>query len=277
MEDDDPRGVGAPPDPHGDSEEGVGHGGHYDTATRDANHCKRCGDMIRPTETHCQRCRGNKIREEAGHQEPPSEYEGADPVDWTFQRVGVAVVEAGLDLTAVAKGKAALKRRDDLPTLPVQADTDDTVDGVDDIDGEPHEVLQGDWPPLQEAVELDTEHGKQIAETALNKHESSDSPTLYDETGTPLQDISTVADLNAVVDDGAAWVVPAFLYSASQNESESEPRETGPLRAHSRKMLLCMQSNDKTVHEYQTDEDGMDFWECRDCGKWRPGPSPRKS
>jgi hypothetical protein len=271
MDEDDPRGVAAPPDPHGDEETGVGRDGQYEGATRESNHCERCGDMIRPAKTYCQSCRDDTMLEEAGFEEPPSEHEESEPVSWSFERVGIAVVDAELDLIASAKGKSALKLRADLPSLPVDAKKDDSVDGVDDIDGEPHEVLQRDWPHLEESSELETKHGEQIARTALDKHDPSDHPTLYDEAGMPLQGVSTIADLKTIVDGDSAWLVPGFLYSLPPDGSGDEDAPSS--RRVSKEKLLCMRSNDQTVHVYETKEDGMDWWECQECGKWRPGPA----
>jgi hypothetical protein len=274
-EKEDPRGVAAPPDPHAGEKEGVGRGGHYSGSTREADECERCGETITPENTYCQRCRTEKDMEEHGHKDTPTEHSGLEPITRTSNGIGVAVVEANLDLVATAKGKAALKNRADMPDLPVGAEKHETVDGVDDIDGEPHEVLQDDWPPLKEAVELSSSHGEQIAGAALENHDPEESVAFYDETGKPLKDISTISDLESVVDEGEVWLVPGFLYELDREQTgESTADSKRRNKAKKPKMMQCVRCGEKTTHIHRTVDDGMNFWECRDCNKWRPGPSP---
>jgi hypothetical protein len=285
-DDDDPRGVASPPDPHAEEDEGVGRSGSYAGESRDQTLCAECDDPIRPGNSLCRSCREEQLAKSLGrdggpaarNNSPSTAGDTSDPV-WQFDRVGFVAVAEELDLTALAYGKAAFRHREDLGTLPVSVDERESFATIDDIDGDPHEVLQGNWPPLDEIIQVDSEHGRQVFDAAVEKQQSADvdDPVFYREDGSAVADIESAADLrSSIVDDGdtPVWIVPGFLYELDEDDGEDGDQHP-QTETVTKTMLSCQGECGRTIHVYQEARDGLDWWSCQECGYERAGPSTR--
>jgi hypothetical protein len=269
---DGPNSVPYVDDPHATDADGVGESGQYAGNSSSDSTCDECGGRNSTSGRLCESCSLAASLEERGEGKPGESTPPERTHSWVFDRVAFSLVPASNDLVALALGKAAIKMRDDLPSIPVDDSPYDTFDLYDDFNGEPAEVLVDSWPDLQTIQPSDSDTGEQILEAALaNSDPEMGTHHLYDAEGTPL---STKAEVDAVrqatTDREDLWLVTAFLY---QGEVDVDDDQTGVPRKTPVDYLEC-DTDGWCEHRYEGVKNDIPRWKCLDCGTVRPGPHP---
>jgi len=275
---------GVDPDDHLDSEA-------YPARTDGSGTCRGCRAEIPPGRSKCSSC----LRE---HVEPLDEI-ATDPArDWSFCHLIFAVVEAGTDYSAVAKGTAActqLVERDDDPIANYQS--------VAEFRESPSTFLTSRWGDLPAATRVDSDAGQRllarIRERRAEDHgqELSDDDTsevkteagndavhdtyLYDRSGDGIRTVEAIETVRTASTD-PLWLIPAIgLLPASSIGDGGRASRREPLRGE---FLRCHSCNEETVHhcvgtQPVSDPSSRDtpLWRCGRCATPRFGPSPHSN
>ncbi len=237
--------------------------------------CSSCGATIPSSRTKCRFCLVN-------HLDSSEEEQSRSDTEWTLLHVVHFVVEASTFDSAIAKGTAAAG-------LLMKADRDSAVDDcqlISEFDEEPASQLADKWPSLPEAVQITSNSGRQLVETAReltewqdttqSRHDGEHTTFLYDESGRRIQNKDHFETLLEDADD--VWLVPAVALQQSVEETmaDSHQRER-PNRRH----LKCRECDRDTRHrflDFETVPDdewsGQPMWECDICSTPRYGPNP---
>ncbi len=201
-----------------------------------------------------------------------SEQPGDSDRTWSFGRVVLAIVPATTRYMAAALGAAAFSQQDGFVDDSAVVDSD--VKPVYDFETVPASTLSSDWGgELPAAIRRDTDLGRQLLDTALEKTDQSAEPTpyLYDAEGNPLLGRD---DLEAVIQTESEkpyWVVPGIVR-----------RYTIVLPDGPETQLSCQCRSIATPHVFtgrggapsSVPEIARPIWVCRLCGRPTYGLEP---
>lgn len=235
--------------------------------------CRGCGGVIPPGRSKCASC----LRE---HVEPLDADAETPAVEWEFQRLVVAVVEASSDYAAIAKGAAAC-------TLISRCTTEqiDRCQLVYDFDEPPSAFLTERWGDLPAVTRADSDAGRGLLATARqrttrgreNDADRDRTTYLYDEAGDGVQTPDLFDTLERNTTD-PIWLVPALglqRVSHSRRKPDRESSLSGPRRA----TLQCHRCEEHTPHSFAGHDAVPDarvpdvpIWTCDACGMPRHGP-----
>jgi len=240
--------------------------------------CRGCRAAIPLQRSKCDSC----LRE---HVEP-LDVNSPDPArTWEFCHLIFAVVEAGTDYTAVAKGTAActqLVGRDDDPIANYQS--------VAAFTEPPSTFLTDRWGDLPAATRIDTDTGERLL-TRIQERSVQDGSDdgecdsvhdtyLYDEAGDGIRTLDQLESVQAAMID-PVWLIPAIalLPASPINKGFDRKSRREPMRGE---LLRCHSCGEQTVHlfvDYDSVPDptypDTPIWKCKRCSTPRFGPAPR--
>ncbi|MFB6300590.1 MAG: hypothetical protein ABEH65_10055 [Halobacteriales archaeon] len=244
--------------------------------------CQYCGAEIPSTFETCPECH---LKIKSDTESPPT---NSIPQRWTFSHIGIVIVSATHEHTAVLIGKIALKYRSDWDGRLRRRDSD-SYTLLSNLQGTPASTYTDGWPPLHPAVKLDTDRGRRILTTAIEHSifredlhpvivtaferttPEDAKPHLYNQRGETITSRETLDNLLSTDTETPTWLVPAII---NRRTWEITDRPTQWLDCP-----LCCQPTQHVFDDYEPthpaiNDRGPPIWLCLNCDLRHSGPDP---